>query len=92
LQIPESGPAQTPLTEIPLTETQFEILSAPAPLAPAWHTVVLIGGIVALSVGGSSQLHHVSSRLLTYGTTAALEVVMLGWVALGLRPHGQRAE
>jgi membrane protease YdiL (CAAX protease family) len=73
------------LTEAPSTETQFKILSGPVPFAPVWHTVVLIGGIVALSVGGSSQLHHVSSRLLTYGTTAALELVMLGWVALGLR-------
>jgi membrane protease YdiL (CAAX protease family) len=68
-----------------LTETHLEILSGPAPLAPLWHTAVLIGGIVALSIGGSSQLHHESSRLLTYGTTAALELAMLGWVALGLR-------
>jgi membrane protease YdiL (CAAX protease family) len=85
LQIPESGPPQTPLTEISLTETHSENLSGPVQLAPLWHTVVLIGGIVALSVGGSSQLHHVSSRLLTYGTTSALELVMLGWVVLGLR-------
>jgi uncharacterized protein len=84
LQIPESGSAQTPLTEISPTEMQFEILSGQVPLAPVWHTVVLIGGMVALSVGGSSQLHRVSSRLLTYGTTAALELVMLGWVVLGL--------
>jgi len=89
LQIPESDPAQAVPTETSLTEalskeTRFGILSTPVPLAPAWHTLLLIGGIVVLSVGGSSQMHHVSSRLLTYGTTAALELVMLGWVALGL--------
>lgn len=85
MQIPESDPSQAVPTEISITETQLDILSKPVPFAPAWHTVVLIGGIVALSVGGSAQLHHVSSRLLTYGTTASLELVMLGWVALGLR-------
>lgn len=89
MQIPESDPAQAVPTETSLTEalskeTRFGILSTPVPLAPAWHTLLLIGGIVVLSVGGSSQMHHVSSRLLTYGTTAALELVMLGWVALGL--------
>ena len=89
MQIPESDPAQAPpmetrLSEAPPTETQSDIHSKPVSLAPAWHTMGLIGGIVSLSVGGSSQLHHVSSRLLTYGTTAALELVMLGWVALGL--------
>jgi membrane protease YdiL (CAAX protease family) len=89
LQIPESDPAQAVPTETSLfealsKETRFGILSTPVPLAPAWHTLLLIGGIVVLSVGGSSQMHHVSSRLLTYGTTAALELVMLGWVALGL--------
>ena len=84
MQIPESDPVQAVPKEISLAETHSEILLGPVPLAPVWHTVVMIGGIVALSVGGSSQRHHVSSRLLTYGTTAALELVMLGWVALGL--------
>jgi membrane protease YdiL (CAAX protease family) len=85
LQLPDSDPTQAAPTEVSITETQFETLSGPVPLAPVWHTLVLIGGIVALSVGGSTQLHRVSSRLLTYGTTAALELVMLGWVAMGLR-------
>ncbi len=85
MQTPESDPAQTPLTEISPTETHLRILPAPAPIAPVWHTAVLIGGVVALSVGGSVQMHRPSNRLLTYGTTAALEVLMLGWVALGLR-------
>jgi membrane protease YdiL (CAAX protease family) len=82
LQMPESDSAP-PIATIP-SEMPTQILPGRVPIAPVWHTAVLIGGIVALSVGGSTQLHHVQSRLLTYGTTAALELVMLGWVALGL--------
>ncbi|HEY6490046.1 MAG: CPBP family intramembrane glutamic endopeptidase [Terracidiphilus sp.] len=57
-------------------------------LAPAWHTALLIAGILAISIAGKlhmAGLHRGTNRLLTYGTTAALEVVMLGWVAVGLR-------
>jgi uncharacterized protein len=56
-------------------------------LAPAWHTVVLIAGILALSIAGKLQVqgfHGRSHRLQTYGTTAGVELLMLGWVALGV--------
>lgn len=62
--------------------------ASPRTLAPAWHTAVLVAGIVALSVLGgvrSEVLHGSSHRLMTYGATGAMELVMLGWVALGLR-------
>ena len=57
-------------------------------LAPVWHTVVLILAILAISIAGKLQLvgmQHRPNRLLTYGTTAGMELLMLGWVALGLR-------
>lgn len=63
--------------------------SAPSsPIAPIWHTVVLVIGILAISFGGRAQLSHLHggpSRLVIYGSTAVMELVMLGWVALGLR-------
>ncbi len=62
--------------------------SAVAPIAPMWHTVVLVGGILAISIGGRNQLTHLhreQNRLLTYGSTIFVELLMLGWVALGLK-------
>ncbi len=65
-----------------------EFGAVPRTLAPAWHTAVLIAGIVALSILGAlrpATATDSSKRLATYATTAAMEVGMLGWVALGLR-------
>ena len=62
-------------------------VSTPSAIAPAWHTVVLIVGILALSIGGSTHLtaqRHSASRIFTYATTSVMEVLMLGWVALGM--------
>ena len=63
----------------------------PAPIAPWWHTLVLIAGIALLSYEGASEFGpggkgeaHVN-RLLTYGSTAITELLMLGWVYIGLR-------
>jgi membrane protease YdiL (CAAX protease family) len=73
--IEPTGPRQEPLTN---GQT----------LAPAWHTVVLIAGILSVSIIGRAQMvaqHHAAHRLLTYATTAGMELLMLGWVALGLR-------
>ncbi len=81
LQMQESDPYNGRMDEWPS-------LGSPRMLAPAWHTAVLIAGIVALSVLGvlrPATLHGTSNRLATYGTTAAMELVMLGWVAIGLR-------
>jgi membrane protease YdiL (CAAX protease family) len=59
-------------------------------IAPAWHTVVLILGVLALSLSGGYR--HPggrgvgdANRLHTYAVTAGLEVVLIGWVAFGVR-------
>jgi uncharacterized protein len=60
----------------------------PGPVAPTWHTIVLIAGIVLLSFAGASQLTaeraHVD-RLQTYALTAGTELAMVAWVYFGLR-------
>lgn len=65
-----------------------ESSASPRTMAPAWHTAVLIAGIAALSILGALRPAAVtdsSKRLTTYAATAGMELVMLGWVALGLR-------
>lgn len=62
---------------------------APEPIAPLWHTCVLVAGVLLLSFAGAKQFAgdhapHIN-RLQTYAFTAATEVMMLGWVYLGLR-------
>lgn len=62
---------------------------APAPIAPWWHTLVLLAGIGLLSFSGAKQmtgerLAHVN-RMQMYATTVGAEMLMLGWVYLGLR-------
>jgi membrane protease YdiL (CAAX protease family) len=83
LQTPEKEPIDAALIEAPQ-----ETASTASPVAPAWHTVALLAGILALSIHGASQIsviHGPVSRLRTYGFTAAIELALLGWVALGLR-------
>jgi len=65
------------------------------PIAPVWHTVLLILVIIAVSAQGfmrHSGPHGavVVNRLHTYGTTAILEMVLIGWVALGVKLRGVR--
>ncbi|MGA7858621.1 MAG: CPBP family intramembrane glutamic endopeptidase [Terracidiphilus sp.] len=86
MQSPENDSTTGPPAEPPQA-----LAVPPRTLAPAWHTVVLIVGILALSICGSSRLaglHGSHGRLVTYATTALLELVMLGWVAFGLRLRG----
>jgi len=66
-----------------------------SPIAPVWHTVLLILAIIAVSALGF--MRHtgphgavVVNRLHTYGTTAILELVLIGWVALGVKLRGVR--
>ena len=66
-----------------------------APIAPVWHTVLLMLAIISVSVLGF--MRHtgphgavVVNRLHTYGTTAILEMVLIGWVALGVKLRGVR--
>jgi uncharacterized protein len=58
-------------------------------IAPVWHTVLLIAGILLISVAGAKQFSggHAApvNRLQTYGVTVAMEIVMLIWVYFGLR-------
>ncbi len=62
-------------------------------IAPAWHTVVLILGILAISLSGGYRHPGgrgvgAANRMHTYALTAGLEVVLIGWVAFGVRLRG----
>jgi CAAX protease family protein len=62
-------------------------------IAPVWHTVTLIFAIVAISFIGvyrhpGAQGAAEVNRLRTYGVTAVLELVLMGWVAFGVRLRG----
>jgi membrane protease YdiL (CAAX protease family) len=78
------------MTEVPVAPMMsgdMQSATPPTAIAPAWHTVLLIAGILALSFGGSTHLtsqRHGANRLITYAATAVMELLMLGWVALGL--------
>ena len=68
-------------------------LPGPRGFAPVWHTVVLILAILLVSALGvhrhlGSNGTVVVNRLYTYGTTAGLELILIGWVALGVRLRG----
>lgn len=57
-------------------------------VAPAWHTIVLIAGVIALSLAGAAQLSGENpsvNRLGTYAFTAATELCMLAWVWFGMK-------
>jgi membrane protease YdiL (CAAX protease family) len=85
--MPENDSMSQARGEVPLEHPAASDQTA-GTIAPAWHTVVLVAGIVALSIFSKTQLssvHRVPGRLLTYGETAFMEILMLGWVALGLR-------
>lgn len=78
--------SDTPTLEIPPQANTQSL----APIAPVWHTALLVAFIFAVSFIGvyrhtGSQAEGSASRLVTYGVTAALELIMVGWVALGLR-------
>jgi uncharacterized protein len=60
---------------------------AASPVAPAWHTIVLIAAILAVSATGAMRLpgaHSSVHRLATYGLTMAMEIVLFAWVLFGL--------
>ena len=84
MQMPESHPILTSPGDVPQP-----VAGAPLAIAPAWHTVVLLFGILAISFNGTARVvpalaHRSQGHLFTYATTAAMELLMLGWVALGL--------
>lgn len=68
--------------------TQPEAQRGSSPVAPVWHTVLLIAGIALLSVAGAMQFRTPSAavnRLQTYVITASTELCMVAWVWFGLR-------
>jgi membrane protease YdiL (CAAX protease family) len=72
----------------PIELEQPQQLVTPPAVAPAWHTLVLVAVILAISIRGASRFsaaHGPVNRLATYGLTAAMELAMLAWVVLGLR-------
>jgi uncharacterized protein len=73
-----------------LSEAHEEVTPAPSVIAPAWHTAVLVAFILGVSFAGAYRNPGATGtarvhRLETYALTAALEVVLAGWVAFGLR-------
>lgn len=76
----ENGPIDEPLLETPPPPTSLAV-------APVWHTVVLVAVILWTSIHGASQLsspHGQLNRLVTYGSTALMELLLLAWVLFGL--------
>lgn len=65
-------------------------MDAERPIAPAWHTVILMAAIGLLSFEGARQLSGAhggapADRFATYGSTLLSQILMLGWVYFGLR-------
>jgi membrane protease YdiL (CAAX protease family) len=88
LQAPEDESPSNDVIDGSSVQTNQFATTSPAPVAPVWHTVVLIAGIVLVSVAGVFELsgqQPVVDRLQTYAFTAISELSMLGWVYLGLR-------
>jgi membrane protease YdiL (CAAX protease family) len=74
----------------PSTSQVFSIAPGPTtPIAPVWHTVVLLAGILLLSFAGARQFSgdHAKevNRLQTYELTLATELAMVGWIYVGMR-------
>ena len=57
-------------------------------MAPVWHTIVLIVGILAISATGPSRVASPNvaiHRMAAYSATIASELILFGWVWFGLR-------
>lgn len=82
-----------PLVPLPTEEPPVSPVAPTVPrgIAPVWHTLLFMAGIILLSVEGARELsgkHGVgaeSNRLMTYAQTVFSQLLMLGWVYLGLR-------
>jgi membrane protease YdiL (CAAX protease family) len=88
LQTPEHDSASNDVIDPSAVQTNQAAGTPPGPVAPVWHTAVLIAGIVLISVAGVFELsgpQPAVNRLQTYAFTAASELCMLGWVYFGLR-------
>ncbi len=83
MQTPENG-----LSDAGAAPLQLETADLPKPIAPVWHTVILIVGMVLLSVSSAKEFSGGAAsvdRLQTYALTVTTELFMLGWVYFGLR-------
>lgn len=83
MQTPENGVSDAGAAPLPP-----EPADLPRPVAPVWHTVVLIVSVILLSVAGAKELSGglaSVNRLQTYALTVATELFMLAWVYFGLR-------
>jgi len=75
----------------PINPRMNELPQPPAAstaVAPAWHTIVLVAGILALSIHSASSFsaaHGPINRLRSYGFTAAMEAGIFAWAVVGLR-------
>ena len=81
----------TPENDV-MSAQMIDLPQEPAPaalaVAPAWHTLALLAGILAISIHGASRFSGAQApinRLTTYGFTAVMEVGLLAWVLFGLR-------
>ena len=74
-----------------LTEPATTVKPSAAVIAPVWHTLLLVAGIVVISVEGARELAGPSTsaidsnRYVTYATSIGSELLMLAWVWFGLR-------
>ncbi|MGA7243875.1 MAG: CPBP family intramembrane glutamic endopeptidase [Terracidiphilus sp.] len=91
---PIDEPSEEGCTEVQGFSAPNAEPAAPKPtlIAPVWHTVLLIIGILAVSLLGVYRHPGVgvvaTNRIHTYGETAGLELLLLGWVAFGMRLRG----
>jgi len=73
----------------PLFQSPKNYPQATQPIAPWWHTALLVAGIALISIAGAKQMagpHAVRvSRLGTYAFSMAMELAMLAWIWFGLR-------
>ena len=62
--------------------------SPQGPVAPIWHSIILMAGIALVSFAGAEQFsgtHAVVDRMQTYGITAATDLCIVAWIYFGLR-------
>lgn len=90
----ESSHDQTTVNpDQPNSLSDFEPPLKPRGIAPLWHTIILMLAIIAVSIIGV-QRHPggagigAANRLRTYGVTGCLELLLIGWVLLGLKLRG----
>ena len=82
-------------TGTPITTSQPPALTAPgtAPIAPVWHTALLLVLILANSFAGSSKIQAVSghgSRILLYASTCITQLILFIIIWFGIRSRGVR--